>query len=104
MKRIAFKMQLKPDCEKEYKKRHDNIWQELVKELSDAGLSDFQIYYDKETDILFASYLQDEAKNKKTQPGGDIQKKWGEYMKVLMEVNEDYSPICTPLKEVFYMK
>lgn len=26
MKRHAFKMKLKPDCEKEYKKRHDEIW------------------------------------------------------------------------------
>ena len=31
MKRFAFKMQLKPGCEKEYQRRHAEIWPELVK-------------------------------------------------------------------------
>ena len=31
MKRIAFKMKLKPGFEAEYKKRHDEIWPDLVK-------------------------------------------------------------------------
>ena len=31
MKRFAFKMFLKPGCEKEYAKRHAAIWPELVK-------------------------------------------------------------------------
>ncbi|RKX77301.1 MAG: L-rhamnose mutarotase, partial [Spirochaetes bacterium] len=29
MDQIAFKMQLKPGFEEEYKKRHDEIWPEL---------------------------------------------------------------------------
>lgn len=33
MKRIAFKMKLKAGFEKEYQKRHDEIWPELAKEL-----------------------------------------------------------------------
>jgi L-rhamnose mutarotase len=32
MKRSGFKMKLKPGFEKEYKKRHDEIWPELAKE------------------------------------------------------------------------
>lgn len=31
MKRFAFKMFLKPGCEKEYERRHAAIWPELVK-------------------------------------------------------------------------
>ena len=30
MKRFAFKMYLKPGCEKEYEKRHAAIWPELT--------------------------------------------------------------------------
>ena len=53
MKRFAFKMQLKPGCEKEYEKRHAAIWPELVKMIKDGGVSNYSIYWDKETNILF---------------------------------------------------
>jgi len=39
MRTVAFTMKLKPGFEAEYKKRHDEIWPELVKELEDAGVS-----------------------------------------------------------------
>jgi len=42
MKRVAFKMKLKNGCFEEYKKRHNEIWPELVKLLSDAGISNYK--------------------------------------------------------------
>ena len=54
MKREAFKMYLKPGCEAEYEKRHAAIWPELKALLSKNGVSDYSIYWDKETNILFA--------------------------------------------------
>ena len=43
MNRFAFKMKLKPGFEAEYKKRHDEIWPELLKELSDSGVYDYKV-------------------------------------------------------------
>jgi L-rhamnose mutarotase len=37
MKRFAFKMYLKKGCEKEYARRHSQIWPELKKMIHDAG-------------------------------------------------------------------
>ena len=37
MQRHAFKMFLNPGMKAEYRKRHDEIWPELVKLLEDAG-------------------------------------------------------------------
>ena len=54
MKRFAFKMYLKPGCEKEYEKRHAAIWPELVKMIKDGGVSNYSIYWDKDTNILLA--------------------------------------------------
>ena len=54
MKREAFKMFLKPGFEKEYEKRHAAIWPELKKMLSDGGVYDYSIYWDRDTNILFA--------------------------------------------------
>lgn len=62
MKREAFKMFLKSGYEKEYERRHAAIWPELKKMLSDGGVYDYSIYWDKETNILFAARKR-KAKN-----------------------------------------
>ena len=49
MRRVAFKMKLKSGFEAEYRKRHDEIWPELVKTLEEAGISDYSIFLDPET-------------------------------------------------------
>ena len=55
MKRFAFKMYLKQGCEKEYAKRHTAIWPELKKQLVEhQGISNYSIFGDKETNVLFA--------------------------------------------------
>ncbi len=103
MRRASFKMKLKPGFEKEYKRRHDKIWPELVKELEKAGVFDYSIYLDKETNILFAfQKLKDDNKADEL-PESPIVKKWWAYMADIMDTNPDNSPVCTDLIEVFHM-
>jgi L-rhamnose mutarotase len=47
-------MKVKPGVIEEYKNRHDDLWPELLKVLKDAGLSEYSIFFDEETHILFA--------------------------------------------------
>ena len=54
MIRNTFKMKRKPGTVAEYKKRHDEIWPELSKAHSDAGIFDYSIYFDEESLTLFA--------------------------------------------------
>ena len=54
MTRVAFKMKLKSSKIDEYKKRHNEIWPELKNAISNAGISNYSIFYDEETGILFA--------------------------------------------------
>lgn len=54
MKRLAFKMQLYPGYEEEYKKRHDAIWPELKAILKSAGIHHYAIYLDEDNHVLFA--------------------------------------------------
>ena len=46
MQKYAFKMQLNPGMEDEYRRRHDAIWPELAALLKDAGISDYSIHLD----------------------------------------------------------
>ena len=96
-------MQLLPDNVQEYKKRHDEIWPELVKELKDAGVYDYVIYLDPRSNTLFASQKLQEHNSAADLPGRDIVKKWWAYMADLMESNPDNSPVVYDLEEMFYL-
>jgi L-rhamnose mutarotase len=103
MTRAAFSMKLKPGFEAEYKKRHDEIWPALVKELEDAGISDYSIYLDEASLTLFAFQKVKDHGTSGQLPSREIVKKWWKYMADLMETNPDSSPKVTTLREVFHM-
>ena len=103
MQRAAFKMKLIPGFEAEYKKRHDEIWPELVKVLEDAGVSDYSIYLDEETGTLFAFQKLKDHNQSASLPQNPVVKKWWAYMGDIMETNPDSSPVAKDLQEVFHL-
>jgi len=103
MKHTGFKMILKKGFEAEYKKRHDEIWPELSKAIADAGIVNYTIFLDEETNALYA-YHEIKGNSAANDLGKlDIVKKWWAYMADIMETNPDNSPVSIPLKEVFHM-
>jgi len=104
MQRVAFKMYLKPGFEEEYEKRHSAIWPELKQLLLDTGVEDYSIFWDKETNILFAVQKNKGEQSSQEIGTNPIIQKWWDYMADIMEVNEDNSPISIPLVELFYME
>lgn len=97
-------MKLKPGAVEIYKKRHDELWPGLHKLLKDTGISEYSIFFDEETHILFA--FQKQAGDQGSQDLGrkEIVQKWWKYMAGIMETNPDNSPVSTPLAEVFFME
>ena len=53
-KRFGFKMKMLPGFKEEYKKRHAEIWPELVRLLKAEGIGNYSIFLDEETNFLFA--------------------------------------------------
>lgn len=97
----AIRMKVYPDKHEEYKKRHDELWPELKKELKQHGCLSYTIWLDEETNFLFGYLeIEDESKWAKL-PATEINKKWWDYMKDIMETNEDHSPTTSNLKNVF---
>ena len=101
--RNAFKMKLKAGFEAEYKKRHDEIWPELAKLLSEAGIQDYSIFLDEETLTLFAVQKISPDFDRNYLPNHPIVKTWWAYMADIMETNPDNSPVAVSLKEVFHL-
>jgi L-rhamnose mutarotase len=102
--RVAFKMKLNNGFEEEYKKRHDELWPELQTLLKKTGIKDYSIFLDEGTNFLFAYLTIDDVSKLDDLPGETIMKKWWNYMKDIMETNEDGSPKSISLKEVFYLE
>ncbi len=103
MHRIAFKMQLFPGFEEEYKKRHDEIWPELQSLLKESGISDYSIFLDTTTNSLFGVMKAEDAAKLADLPSTPVMQKWWKYMADIMETNADNSPVEISMEEVFYL-
>jgi L-rhamnose mutarotase len=104
MKRLAFKMYLNEGQKEEYIKRHDEIWPELKKLLKGAGVSEYSIFLDEETNTLFAFQKVGSEGGSQNLGQTEIVKKWWAFMADIMKTNPDNSPVTVALKEVFYME
>ena len=104
MQRHAFKMFLNPGMRAEYKKRHDEIWPELVTLLSASGISNYSIHLDEETNILFGYLERNDGHTMADLPKHPVMQKWWAYMKDIMAYNSDGTPVAIGLDEVFFMK
>ena len=104
VQRYAFKMFLNPGMEAEYQRRHDEIWPELVDLLHEAGISEYSIYLDPDTNILFGVLLRHRGHGMDSLPDHPVMQRWWAYMADIMRTNEKREPVAIPLNSVFYMK
>ncbi len=105
MEKYAWKAKIIEGKQEEYRKRHNEIWPEMVKVLKDAGISNYTIwmsgdevfgYYECEKGVEYAAEVQ------KNSP---IVDKWNEYMKDVMIMEMDPVTGAQPLlKKVFELK
>jgi len=101
--KYAFKMQLHPGKLDEYKKRHDEIWPELVALLKDAGIRDYSIHLDPETNTLFGVLWRKGDHKMDALPLQPIMKRWWAHMADIMQTKPDNEPVAKPLINVFHM-
>jgi L-rhamnose mutarotase len=105
MEKYAWKGKIVDGSLDEYIKRHDEIWDEMKKVLSDAGIVNYTIwnvgnelfgYYECEKGVEYAARIQAES---------EVVDKWNEYMKDVMRMEMDEKTGAQPLMEqVFYLK
>ncbi len=103
MEKIAFTMKLYPGQKEEYKRRHDALWPELKSLLLNAGVRDYSIFLDEESNTLFGVLYRTEDHTMDQLPAQDVMKRWWEYMAPLMETKTDNEPVSIPLELVFHM-
>ena len=101
--KYAFTMQLNPGMEAEYRRRHDEIWPELVKLLKEASIEDYSIHLDRETGTLFALLRRPADHGMAALPDHPVMQRWWAHMADIMATHPDNAPVVRPLAPVFRM-
>ena len=100
----AFKMHLNPGMAAEYRKRHDQVFPELVDLLHAAGVKDYSIHLDEETNTLFGVLWRRVDHTMDELPRTEAMKRWWARMADIMATNEQNEPLSTDLVPMFWMK
>ena len=101
MQRLAFKMYLNEGQKEEYKRRRAEIWPELKQLTIEAEVSEYSIFIDEETNILFAFQKVRGDGSSQDLDQTEIVQKRGAFMKSVMKSNPDNSPVSVPLEIIF---
>lgn len=97
MEKYAWKATIVEGQIEEYKRRHDNLWQEMKDVLQTAGIRNYTIwsvgnelfgYYECELGVEYAAKVQRES---------EVVKKWDEYMKDILVMEMDPETGAQPL-------
>ena len=103
MQKYAFRMQLHPGMEDEYRRRHHAIWPELVALLQAAGISDYSIHLDRATGALFGVLWRTDDHGMDVLPGHPVMQRWWAQMADIMETATGNAPVAVPLETVFHL-
>lgn len=101
--RFVFRMRLNAGMAEEYQRRHDAIWPELVALLREAGVSDYSIHLDPETNLLIGVLMRDDDHSMAQMPDHPVMQKWWAHMADIMETSSNNEPVAVPLSRVFHM-
>ena len=96
-------MKLFDGMEKEYERRHNELWQEMRDMIHEYGGKNYSIFLDKETNTLFG-YIEIESEERwALSANTEICRRWWHFMADIMETNPDESPISVDLRPVFHL-
>lgn len=103
MEKFAFKMQFYPGQKAEYIRRHDAIWPELCALLKESGVSDYSIYFDEETGVLFGVSSRCAGHSMTKLPNYPIMQRWWDHMADIMVTQSGNESVVIALAPVFHL-
>ena len=97
MGRYAWVAEVRPGYEEEYRRRHDEIWPEMVAALREAGVRNYSIFRHGLT--LFGYFETDDLEQtQRYLANSEVNRRWGEpVMKTEVDTNTDF-PYLLPLQ------
>ena len=105
MERVCFLLKVRRDRLDEYRRRHEEVWPEMLDALSAAGWRNYSLFLRE--DGLLVGYLETEdfAAAQAAMESTDVNARWQAEMAEFFEDLEGRGPdaTMTPLTEVFHL-
>jgi L-rhamnose mutarotase len=90
MERICFTFELRPGTEDEYKRRHDEIWLELVEAIQEAGIRNYSLFRRGSQVIAYAECHPDVTTAFGKIGATDVNRRWAEWFEdVIVALTDD---------------
>lgn len=90
MERICFTFELHPGMEAEYKRRHDEIWPELVEAIQEAGIRNYTLFRRDTSVIAYAECHPDAATAFGKVGATDVNARWAAWFEdVILRLTDD---------------
>ena len=103
MERLCFTFEIRPGTEDEYKKRHDEIWPELVDAIKDAGLENYSLFRRGTTIIAYVECHPDAATAFAKIGPTDVNARWSKWFEdVILSLTDEDGNLFTA-QEVWHL-
>ena len=103
MQRIAFTMKIKPGSEEEYRRRHQQVWPELLADLKQAGCSRYSIYM-RGLELFAYMEVEDFQHYLTVMAASQASEHWEQYMSdILVRETDPATGFPFVLPEVFHL-
>jgi L-rhamnose mutarotase len=97
----VFLLTVRPGMEAEYRRRHDEIWPELVALHRAQGIVRFEIWFDATTNRVFGHQLRT-VPPEAGDPVDEVMLRWRAHMADVLEMVGE-RPAAVPLERVYFM-
>ena len=88
MGRYAWVAEVRPGYEEEYRRRHDEIWPEMIDVLREAGVRNYSIF--RHGLMLFGYFETDDLeRTQRYLANSEVNRRWGESMVPVMKMEID---------------
>lgn len=103
MERICFTFEIYPGQEAEYKRRHDEIWPELVDAIEESGFRNYSLFRRDQQIVAYVECHPDVATAFKALSAYEANERWSEgFQDVIVGLTDDAGKLFT-LDEVWHL-
>lgn len=103
MERVMFTFDIAPGTEDEYKRRHDEIWPELVDAIKDAGFNNYTIFRRGLQVFLYVECEPDRATAFARIGATDVNRRWSEWFADIIPSMTDADGELLYAEEVWHL-
>jgi L-rhamnose mutarotase len=103
VERVCFTFEIQPGTEDEYKRRHDEIWPELVEAIRESGFANYTLFRRGTQVVGYAECHPDRAAAFEKLAGYDVNRRWAAWFEdVIVSLTDERGDLFY-LDEVWHL-